>query len=209
MQKTHFIFDLDDTLTDSYDFNQQMFVNVFGPHINLKDPEVDKYLRSLHYNSRGTSMLLQFKEAINHFSLAIDPKSLIIDNEELQLKGVSNMKMFDAVIDIIKALHEKGKKISICSNRGKPSLDSILDKHQIKQFLFNAISCAEAKHEKPDPFCLNEIIKKSGEPKENFIYFGDSKTDSQFASNAGVDFVIIDHYLNQKKFYKMIIQSFM
>lgn len=29
MKKTHFIFDLDDTLTNSYEFNQQMFVDTF------------------------------------------------------------------------------------------------------------------------------------------------------------------------------------
>jgi len=43
---------------------------------------------------------------------------------------------------------------------------------------------------------------------EETIYFGDSKTDAEFAQNAGIDYLVIDHYLNKKQFYSMILNSF-
>ena len=72
----------------------------------------------------------------------------------------------------------------------------------------SAISCTDAGHEKPDPYCLNKIIAESGKAKSEFIYFGDSKTDYEFAKAAGIDFLIVDHYLNEKKFYKMMLELF-
>jgi len=44
--------------------------------------------------------------------------------------------------------------------------------------------------------------------KNQTIYFGDSKTDAEFAANAGIDFLIIDHYLNKKQFYTAVLESF-
>ncbi len=207
--KKHFIFDLDDTLTDSYEFNQQIFVDVFADYLDLSNPEVDKYLRDLHFQRKGTSMYSQFEEAVKHFSINVDPHVLTSSNESTQAKKAHKMKIFDAVEEIIKTLKKKDKKVSIISNRGRGSLNKILKNNQLNTYLDNIISCVEEGHEKPDPYCLNKIIVESGEPKEAFIYFGDSKTDYEFASSAGIDFIIIDHYLNQKKFYKMIVEAFM
>jgi len=64
-------------------------------------------------------------------------------------------------------------------------------------------------HEKPDPFCLNQIIQKYDDPKESFVYFGDSKTDKEFAEAAGIDFLIIDNYLNKNNFFKILLQGFL
>ena len=58
------------------------------------------------------------------------------------------------------------------------------------------------------PYCLNKLIEKYSEPEESYLYFGDSKTDHDFAHNAGVDFIIIDQYLNKKKFFNVILQAF-
>jgi HAD superfamily hydrolase (TIGR01549 family) len=207
--KRHFVFDVDDTITDSYDFNQQLFVDVFKPYMDVAVPEVDKYLRDLHFSCRGISMQAQFKEAIDHFALKLDPSILTKDNENLQIKKIGEVKIFDAVSDVIKTLKNNGAEISVCSNRGRGSLEKVLKKQNLYKYITNIISCVEAGHEKPDPYCLNDVVKKSGLKKKDFIYFGDSKTDYEFASRAGIDFIIVDHYLNNKKFYKLILQSFM
>ncbi|MBL8015249.1 MAG: HAD-IA family hydrolase [Candidatus Doudnabacteria bacterium] len=206
--KKHFVFDLDDTLTDSYQFNQQTFVDVFAAYLDLSDPLVEKYLRDLHYNSRGTPIYDQFVEAVKHFALSIDPKVLLKADEALQLQGVQGMKIFDAVEEMIKMLKLKGKEVTIFSNRHGKSLRMILKAHKLLPYLSNVISCADEGHEKPDPYCLNKLIADSGMAKEEFIYFGDSRTDFECAQAAGIDAVIIDHYLNQKKFYQMMIQAF-
>ncbi len=207
--KKHFVFDLDDTITDSYDFNQQMFVDTFLPYLDVSNVGTDKFLRDLHYNGRGTSMHTHFEEATQHFSLNLNPVDLVRENELLHIKNVDKIKIFDAVAEVIAGLKTANKKVSICTNRQTESLMKILDNHGITSHFSNIISCSDAGHEKPDPYCLLELVEKSGEPKEDFIYFGDSKTDYLFARDAGVDFIIVDHYLNEKKFYKMILQAFM
>ena len=208
MKKKHFIFDVDDTLIDSYALNQQLFVETFSNYLDLSNHEIEKYLCELHLKSRGTSMLLQFQEAVTHFSLSIDPQKLVRQNEKLQIKNSKQVTLFDSVKELFIKLTSQGRKVSVCTNRPKQSLLKILKGQGVQNYLTNIVSCHDAKHEKPDPFCLIKLIKESGEPKTDFIYFGDSITDYQFAENAGIDFIIIDYYLNQKKFYKLIVQSF-
>jgi len=154
-------------------------------------------------------MQSQFEQAIQHFSLNQKPSKLVHQNEKLHIQNVDEIKVFDAVKQIFQKIKSSDRKISICTNRQTKSLLKILKNNNLENHFDNIVSCSDAGHNKPDPYCLNQLIKKSNQPKKEFIYFGDSKTDYLFAFNAGIDFIIIDHYLNQKKFYKMIIESFM
>ena len=207
--KKHFVFDLDDTLTDSYEFNQQMFVESFSPYLDITRKKTEKYLRDLHYCNRGASMTLQFSMAINKYSLNVRADKLVKDNEKLHICNLQCIKMFDAVEDFIKILKANNKKVYICSNRQMSSLVKIINNNGIGKHLDRIISCGDEGHEKPDPYCLKKLINKAKDIKEKFIYFGDSKTDYEFAQNAGIDCVIIDHYLNDKKFYLRMLESFL
>lgn len=207
--KQHFIFDVDDTITNSYEFNQQMFVDTFAGILNLSDLQIEKYLRDLHYRSRGIAMHRQFEEALNFFGITFNPHELVSKNEELHKKNIENIELFDAVVDVIKSLKNSGKTVSVCSNRQSGSLSLIINKHGLGEYMDNIVSCIDAGHEKPDPYCLETLVHDKKYKKNECIYFGDSKTDSLFASNAGIDFIIVDHYINEKKFYKMILQAFM
>lgn len=205
--KKHFIFDLDDTLTNSYEFNQKMFVDTFTPY--LKDLNNHKeYLSDLHFRNRGKAMHLQFGEALKHLKIKQDSHKLVKENEELHVKHLSKIGPFEATEDLLKFLKNNNKLISICTNRQYGSLKKILDSNSLSQYFENIISCIDEGHEKPDPYCLLRLINKYNEHKDSFLYFGDSKTDYDFASNAGIDFLIIDQYLNQKKFFKTILQAF-
>lgn len=201
--KKHIIFDVDDTLTNSYEFNQQLFVDTFTVH----DPKADQnYLRELHYSSQGAAMHLQFETAVEHLKLNLDPQALVKENEDLHAKNVDKLTIFEDVYQFFKQLKEVEKMISVCTNRQYGSLNKILERNHIRNFLDNVISCSDEGFEKPDPTSLLNIIEKSGISKDETLYFGDSKTDIEFASNAGIDYMVIDQYLNQKKFYKLILQ---
>jgi len=110
---------------------------------------------------------------------------------------------------MLKHFKKRGKIISICSNRDTGSLDIILTHHNLKSYFDNIISCHAVGKDKPDPFCLKELMEKYPDTDlSETVYFGDSKTDAEFATNAGIDYIIIDHYLNKKLFYQMILESF-
>lgn len=206
--KKHFVFDLDDTLTNSYEINQQLFVDTFTEI----DKTVDEaFLRDLHFRSRGTSMGVQFTEAVKHLGWDVDPMELVKKNEDMHIGSAdkfAKMHTFDAAKELLDVLKNNGKLISVCTNRQYGSQKRIFELNGMTHYFENIISCSDEGHEKPDPFCLNNLIAKYDEPKDAYIYFGDSKTDRDFAKAAGIDFVIIDHYLNENKFYKMVLESF-
>lgn len=205
-QKRHIIFDVDDTISSSYELNQQLFVDTFTPYY----PNIDQdYLRKLHFERKGTAMIDQFQEVVNKFDLDKTPKELMEYNSKIHKESAPKMTIFEGVEKILKHFKSRGKIISICSNRDIESLNIILEKHNIKNYFDNTISCHSAGHDKPDPYCLKELLEKYPDIKlSETIYFGDSKTDADFATNAGIDYLVIDHYLNRKIFYQLIIELF-
>ena len=207
LMKTHIVFDLDDTITNSYQFNQQMFVDTFVPHVkNLATHEA--YLRDLHFKSKGTPMHIQFKTAMDYMGVDADPARLIKENEVMHLNNIEKVDVFEATHELLDLLKKKGKVLILCSNRGQGSLKKVLERHKLFEYFDDIISCADACHEKPSPHCLLELVQKYNVPKENFLCVGDSKTDVEFATAAGIDFIIIDQYMNQKKFFKMLVETF-
>lgn len=206
--KKHFVFDFDDTLTNSYDFNQQMFVDTFIPYFDKFDKKTEKYLRSLHFETRGKAMHLIFEEAVNYLKLELDPLKLTKENENLHINNYESISFFEGTRDLLEMLKSKKKMISMCTNRQYGSLDMILKKYNLRKYFTNVISCKDEGHEKPDPFCLDKLIGKYDEDRGNYVYFGDSKIDYEFAEAAGIDFIIMDQYINKKKFFKVLVEAF-
>ncbi|MBI2356553.1 HAD-IA family hydrolase [Candidatus Dojkabacteria bacterium] len=207
--KRHIIFDLDDTISASYDFNQQMFVDTFLPYMKSMTEQNESYLRNLHFITRGKAMHLIFEEALKEFNITADPIKMVAENEELHKKNAADgIICFEGAEDFFKQLKANEKILSICTNRQYGSLKKILDNGKLSKYFDNIISCSDEGHEKPDPYCIEELVKKYDIPKTEYMYFGDSKTDFDFASNAGIDFLIIDQYLNKKQFYKAIVNLF-
>lgn len=102
--KKHFVFDLDDTLTNSYDVNQQLFVDTFVPHV----PDIDQvYIRDVHFRNRGKSMHPQFEEIVNHLGLKLDPARLVKENENLHIKSVDKFNgvgTFDSTRELLQMI---------------------------------------------------------------------------------------------------------
>lgn len=204
--KKHIIFDFDDTVSSAYEHNQQLFVDTFLPY----KPDIDQdFVRKVHFSKRGTSMDVQFREVVNKFGLKVSVDKLVRENELLHQKRANNIKIFDGFEELLKHFKKLGKVVSICTNRETGSLNKILKRNNMAKYFDNVISCKDRGHEKPDPFLLLELIDKYPNiRREEVIYFGDSKTDAEFAQNANVDYLIIDHYLNKKQFYTMVLGSF-
>lgn len=204
--KKHIIFDFDDTLSPSYEINQQLFVDTFTPFY----PDIDQdYLRKFHYERRGSGMLEQFQDIIDKFQINMTASELMEYNKKVHRENAHKIGIFDGVEAMLKHFKKRGKIISICSNRDTESLNIILRQNNLIKYFDNIISCHSVGRDKPDPFCLKELINKY--PNifiSESIYFGDSKTDTEFATNAGIDFLVIDHYLNKKMFYQLIVESF-
>lgn len=204
MDKKHWVFDVDDTLTDARELNRQLFVETFIPYLDNLLPEQEKYLRRLHSRSRGTSMINQFAEAVKHLKAKIDANTLVERNEQLHIENDGGVNLFPGVKEFLNRIKKTGGELSVCTNRQKTSLVKILRKNRIDRVFKNIISCSDSGHEKPQPYCLEKLVEESHLKKKEFIYCGDSATDALFATNAGIDFVIVDQYINQKKYYLLM-----
>lgn len=204
--KKHLIFDFDDTLSSSRSFNWRIFLQVFLNHW----PDIDQdFLKKLHFEKTGQSMVSIFQEAVNKFSLPLSAETLAKENDLLQQKNAAQITFFENINDLLSHFKKRGKIISICTNRDKKSIQIALKKNRLSPYLDNVISCTDEGHEKPDPFCLLELMDQYPQvtPGQT-IYFGDSSTDTEFATRAGIDFLIINQYLNKELFYRLILESF-
>jgi isopentenyldiphosphate isomerase/predicted phosphatase len=133
-------------------------------------------------------------------------EQFVLLNKRLQVENFTKVKLFEGFAQMLEYLKKTGKIISICSNRDVNSLNKVLIFNNLDKYFDNIISCEEMKHEKPDPFCLNKLKDKyKNIPSSDFMYFGDSKTDAEFAKSAKIDYLIIDHYLNNYSFYSIIL----
>lgn len=208
--KTHFVFDLDDTLIDGRQFCGETIAEAISKFV----PDASRELIiNMHEIIHGKAITDLYKEIIKTLKIPVDikktlPALLKIDNK-IQVDGVSKIKIFEGVKEILEFLNSNNKKIHMCTNRPCTSLIPILKNTGIINYFETITSCLDEGHKKPDPKCLLEIIKKSKCKKREFIYFGDSETDCQFARNSGIDFIIFDQYLNEKNLFKKLINLFL
>lgn len=204
--KQHFVFDFDDTLIDGRQFCGESMVRA----ITKLEPNVNpKLIMTFHETYRGATIVDLYKTAIKELDLTSNLEKLLTLDAEIQKKEHYRMKIFDGVIDILEFLKSKNNTLHICTNRTTETLIPILKNNQINKYFDNIISCADEGHKKPEPTCLLALIKKYGNKKESFIYFGDSEVDCQFAKNSKIDFIIFDQYLNEKNLFKKLINLFL
>ena len=204
--KQFFIFDFDDTLVDSRDFCSQGIART----INKFEPEIKaELIMAIHENSRGLTIEDIYKLLIQELNLKTDLELLLAEDKRIQIEESGAIKAFSGVKDILAFLKNKGKKLHICTNRQKVSLIPILKNNQLIDYFDSVISCFDQGFKKPNPTCLEKIIEDSGRGRSEFIYFGDSQVDRDFATNAGIEFIIFDQYLNNRDLFKKLLNMFL
>lgn len=207
--KTSFVFDLDDTLVDGRRFCGETIARVIT---NLY-PSVDfNLVCDIHDSIRGLGIEDLYNHILDKVDIRdpdLDMKSMLKQDYLIQSQNIGKMKLFDGVVEILQFLKDNNKKLYICTNRSESLLKNVLEHNNLSQYFDEVISCIDAGYKKPNPYCLNDLIRRSKQPKENFIYFGDSETDAQFADNAGIDHIIFDQYLNNKNLFKKLIGMFL
>ena len=204
--KNAFVFDLDDTLVDARQFCGETIARV----ITNIDPSISfDLICQLHENIKGLTIEDLYKHILKEVELKADISELLKQDHIIQQKNVHRLQLFEGVVDILEFLKTNGKKIYICTNRTKTLMQEVLKYNNIYGYFDDVISCIDAGFKKPNPYCLNELIRKSGMNSSEFIYFGDSEVDSQFAQNANIDHIIFDQYLNNKNLFKKLVNMFL
>lgn len=98
---------------------------------------------------------------------------------------------FPDASQILYKLQEKGILLAINSNRLTYSLEELVEKN-FKDIDFIGIEGHNDSYpSKPDPYGVNNLVKKAGVSLDEAVYIGDSITDILTAKNAGIDCVLV------------------
>lgn len=204
--KNAFVFDLDDTLVDGRQFCGETIARV----ITSINPSISfDLVCELHENMRGLTIVDLYTEILRELKIKANIKDLLQKDQTIQEENVDKMKIFDGVVEILEFLKSNNKKLYICTNRTKGLMEKVLEENGIIDYFDEVISCVDAGFKKPNPYCLIDLIQRSKIDKNEFIYFGDSEVDSQFAKNAEIEHIIFDQYLNNKDVFKKLVNMFL
>lgn len=92
---------------------------------------------------------------------------------------------YEGIIDLLKALREKGVKIAVVSNKLHPAVAGLCEDY-FRGLIDVALGVSEERERKPAPVNVFRAMELMGADKSNTVYIGDSEVDVQTAGNAGL-----------------------
>lgn len=93
--------------------------------------------------------------------------------------------LFPHVLETIKALHDIGLRLAICSSRGRPTLDGFVQTFRLEDYISMVVGADDVQRHKPHPEPVLTILKQLGIPAEEALVVGDASYDILMGRNAG------------------------
>lgn len=191
------IFDFDGTLFDSVHdviicFNKVLSMNGF-PTLTREE-----YIERLGGNiDEIVSLILKDKNSKENIELIKKDYQRLYDNSNNE-----NTLPFPNSLEVLKELQERNILLAINSNRTTDSIKYFVDKF-FKEIDFISIEGHNPDYpSKPNPYGVNNIIKKANVGLDEVIYIGDSKTDIKTAENANIDCILVTWGYGNQADYK-------
>lgn len=187
------LFDLDGTITDSY----EGIVNAVKfslDKINFKYDET-KLISFIGPPLKDSYMELGFSET--------ESKARIEDFRDYYFKkGMKEMHLYDGIEDTIKNLHDKGYKIYLATSKVESSAKKILsDNHLLKYFSYVAgATMDQSRVEKEDVIAY--LLDKTGIKPEESIMVGDRHHDIEGAKMNNIRAIAAEYGFGNKEEYE-------
>ena len=163
------IFDLDGTLVDSAKGIAQALSRV----------RADRGL--------GPAPLADVKRWVSHgaeqlvtFALGSTPASLAAD-------------LFPEALQTVEALHGRGLRIGVCTNKPQMLADNIVQGVGLARFVAAVVGGAPDLEPKPHPAPLHRVMDRLGVATDQILYVGDSEVDAETARRVGAAFALVAH----------------
>ena len=179
--KNTILFDLDGTLLDTLtDLTRS--VNYALGRVGLPertDREVASFL--------GDGYVALMRRAANG---ANSPDALKYFTDYYADHLEDNTLPYDGVIDSLKALHGKGRKLAIVSNKGDAA-GKLLCKKFFYPYVTEYFGVTEIMPKKPAPDMLFAAMRVLGSEADDCVMVGDGEPDIAMARGAGIDVVSV------------------
>lgn len=103
---------------------------------------------------------------------------------------LDEMALFYGIIDVLKALKAKGKKLGIVTAKTRQQLQYEFTPFGINKYFDVMITADDTDQPKPDPSPLHLCIERLGTTIKDVLYIGDSIYDYECARDAHVMFAL-------------------
>lgn len=177
------IFDLDGTLTNTLK-SLWKSTNMALATAGLPPHEIDSYK---YFAGNGAkelirkSLIADGDTELVHFDSVMEAYNRIF--EEYCMYEV---KPYDEIPELLKALKEKGLHLAVNSNKPQPRTVDVVEEIFGKDTFDLLVGQCEERRRKPAPDGVNYILEQLHLNKEDVLYIGDTCTDMQTGKSAGV-----------------------
>ena len=103
--------------------------------------------------------------------------------DELNTDGT--VALFPHVLETIRALHDRGLRLAICSSRGRVTLDGFVKQFHLDPCIEMMISANDVQHHKPHPEPVQKILAALHVCSEETLMVGDASYDILMGAAAG------------------------
>lgn len=112
-----------------------------------------------------------------------------------------NTGPYEGVLEMMKALSQKGIKMAIVSNKFDPAVKE-LNREHFGEYILAAIGEMPGVERKPAPGMVYQALDILGVEKEHAVYVGDSEVDIETARNAGMECICVTWGFRDAEFLK-------
>lgn len=99
-------------------------------------------------------------------------------------------KPFAGIIDLLKALQQRGITMAVVSNKLHPAVVE-LNERFFKEYITSAVGESATVRRKPNPDAVLAALSELGCSKDEAVYVGDSEVDLYTAQNAGMQCMLV------------------
>lgn len=177
------IFDLDGTLTNTLK-SLWKSTNMALATAGLPPHEIDSYK---YFAGNGAkelirkSLIADGDTELVHFDSVMEAYNRIFEEY-----CMFEVKPYDGIPELLKALKEKGLHLAVNSNKPQPRTVDVVEKIFGKDTFDLLVGQCEERKRKPAPDGVNYILEQLHLNKEDVLYIGDTCTDMQTGKSAGV-----------------------
>ncbi len=171
----HWIFDLDNTLVDSFPSYTRVLIEVTERYGVMLSKEDQKQVRHL--------ILPKFLEK---FLSADNVEPAFREVIELNLARQNEIKPFEGIVELLSFLSLKGCRLSVFTARELITTKGILSESGLDIYFDQVISRECVLKSKPFPDGIYRILGESKSAYQGAVMVGDHKTDMEAAQAAGI-----------------------
>lgn len=186
----HLIFDLDGTIVDTLPGIAKA-INLTLKH--FKKPYQWKIKDVYNFVGYGTPYLLTkaFKGKIANFDEVLDYYL------PCQVRTHRTVKLFPNLLATLNTLKKKGYKFYIATNKPIEVGPSVINRLYGKSYFVDTVYQKKDTPKKPDPYVVNEIIKRNKLKRDECLYIGDGEVDLLTAKKAKIKGALVKYGYGQ------------